>query len=131
MRTLANNGSEGGILDPLWGALENALAAAHNRLELFRVEAQEEKIRFMETFLLASTVVILGTLALALSTFAIAIYLWRSGPEIALTFIILTYALGAVVAWRLLLARLKSNKPFAGSAAELEKDRECIIHREV
>ena len=131
MRTLANNGSASGILDPLWGFLENTLAAAHNRLELFRVEAQEEKIRFMEIFLLASTVVILGTLALAVATFAIAIYIWRSGPEIALTFVISTYALGAVVAWRLLRARLKSQKPFASSAAELEKDRACIIHREV
>jgi uncharacterized membrane protein YqjE len=131
MRDLAHNGSAGGILEPVWRLMDNAIAAAQNRLELFRVEAQEEKIRFVEVFLLASAIIILGALALAVATFAIAIYIWRSGPEIALTFLILTYATGAGVAWRLLRARLKSEKPFASSAAELEKDRECIIHRRV
>jgi len=131
MRNLAHNGSAGGILEPFWQLLDKTLAAAQNRLELFRVEAQEEKIRFMETFLLASAIVILGTLALAVATFTIAIYIWQSGPEIALAIIISTYAFGAVAAWRLLQARLISEKPFAGSAAELEKDRACISHREV
>ena len=131
MRNLAQNGGAGGILGPIWGFLDNALAAAQIRLELVRVEAQEEKNRLVEIFLLASAILILGTLALAVATFAIAIYIWQSGPEITLTFLILTYATGAGVAWRLLRARLKSEKPFADSAAELEKDRECIIHRRV
>jgi uncharacterized membrane protein YqjE len=132
MHNLAQNGrSAGGVLEPFFGLVENALAAAQNRLELFRVEAQEEKIRFMEIFLLASAIVVLGTLGLALATFAIALYVWQYGPELALSFVISAYVIGTVVAWRLLKARLKSETPFASSAAELKKDRACIVHREV
>jgi uncharacterized membrane protein YqjE len=131
MRELAQNRSAGGLLEPVWGLLENALAAAQNRLELFRVEVQEEKLRFVEVVLLASALVVLATLTLALATFTLAIYLWREGPEIGFSVMILTYAIGAGLAWRLLKARLKRTPLFADSAAELEKDRECIIHRRV
>jgi uncharacterized membrane protein YqjE len=134
MRNLAHNGNgngngAGGILEPVWGLLDNVLAAAQNRLELVRLEAQEEKLRLLEVFLLASAIVVLGTLALAVATFTILFYVWWNGPEIALSIVILAYAIGAGVAWRLLKARLKSGTPFADSIAELKKDRECIPRR--
>ena len=130
MRNLAHNGNgAGGMLEPVWGLIDNALAAAQNRLELFRVEAQEEKIQLVEIFLLASAIVVLGTLALAVATVSVVFYVWWNGPELALSLLILAYAIGTGVAWRLLRARLKSGMLFASSVAELKKDRECIIHR--
>jgi uncharacterized membrane protein YqjE len=132
MDNLARNGNGAGkLLDPVWDLLDTALAAAQNRLELFRVEAQEEKTRMVEVFLLASAILILGALALGMATFSMVYFFWWNGPEIAFSILILTYAAGAGVAWRLLKARLKSETLFASSAAELEKDRACINHRRV
>jgi uncharacterized membrane protein YqjE len=53
MRVESNNGQVG-ILEPLWRLLDDILAVAQNRIELFRAEAQEEKVRLVELLLLAS-----------------------------------------------------------------------------
>jgi uncharacterized membrane protein YqjE len=125
MRDFANNGHSS-LLDPIWRLLDTGLATAQNRLELFRVEAREEKIRIFQIILLVSALIILGTLALALATFAIAIVVWQSGALIVLPCVIAAYAIGAGMAWRALRARLNGEGPFAASAEELRKDRECI-----
>jgi uncharacterized membrane protein YqjE len=124
MRETPNNG--GGLLDPVWNILDQTLAAAQNRLELFRVEAQEEKIRLVEIVLLASAIMVLGTLALALATFLTVLLAWRSGSMIALAALTIAYIAGACVAGRLLRARLQSPPPFAATAEEFRKDRECL-----
>ena len=41
MREAANHGA-GGILDPVWRLLDNTLAAAQNRIELFQAPALDE-----------------------------------------------------------------------------------------
>ena len=135
MRDVANNGQaservngHSSLLDPLWSMLDGALATAHNRFELFRVEAREEKIRIFQIILLASALIVLGTLALALATFAIALVVWQEGSLIILPGVIAAYAIGAYLAWRALRARLHGEAPFAASADELRKDRECIPH---
>jgi uncharacterized membrane protein YqjE len=125
MREVGNNG-RGGILEPVWKALDTAVAAAQNRLELFRVEVQEEKVRVMELALLASAIIVLGTLALTVGTVAVVMVVWNDGGLIALACLASGYAIGAFAAWRALKARLKSEPPFAGTSEELRKDRECI-----
>jgi uncharacterized membrane protein YqjE len=125
VRDIANNGHSG-LLDPLWGMLDTALATALNRLEIFRVEVREEKLRIFQIILLASALIVLGTLALAMAAFAIAMVVWQEGSLIVLPCVIAAYAIGAWLAWRALRARLSGEAPFAASVNELRKDRECI-----
>lgn len=106
--------------------VDGGLAIVENRLELFRVEAQEEKVRLFEIILLASALMVLGTLALAVATFAIVMVVWQNGTLIVLPVVIAAYAIGAFMAWRALRARLKEGPPFAGSVDELRKDREWV-----
>ena len=127
MNDVASNG-HGSLLDPVWKLLDTTLATAQNRLELFRVEAREEKIRIFQIILLVSALMVLGTLAVALATFAIAIVVWQSRSLIILPCVIAIYAIGAYAAWRALRARLNGEDPFAATSEELRKDRECIPH---
>jgi uncharacterized membrane protein YqjE len=83
MRGVANDG-HGGILEPVWKLLDNALAVAQNRLDLFRVEAQEEKIRFAQMLLVTSAIIVLATLSLALGIITIVMLAWQDGLLTAL-----------------------------------------------
>ena len=125
-----NNGggaSVKSLLEPVWKLLNSILAAAQNRLELFRVEAQEEKIRLFEILMLASVVMVFGTLAVGIGTFAIVALLWKAGATAAIGGVVAAYGIGAAVAWRALRARLKIPA-FAATAEELRKDRACVPH---
>lgn len=127
MRDIANNGhGSARLLDPLWRMLDGGLAIVENRLELFRVEAQEEKVRLVQIILLALALMVLGTLALAVATFAIVMVVWQTGTLMVLPVVIAAYAIGAYLAWRALRARLKQEPPFAASVGELRKDREWV-----
>lgn len=125
MRDIAHNGNSS-LLDPVWNILDDLFASAQNRLDLFRVEAQEEKIRIFQMILLAAAVMVLGTLALATATFAIALVVWDTGSYLVLTGVIAAYTGGAWLAWRALRRRLDGAAPFSATSDELRKDRECI-----
>lgn len=123
MREAADNGKLG-LLEPVWRAADKALAVAQNRLELFRVEAQEEKVRLFEMVLLASTIMVLGALALALATFALVSLALKGDAFFVIPCLAAAYAIGAAWAWRGLRVRMKATPPFESSAEELKKDRQ-------
>lgn len=125
MNSTGNSG-QGGILEPIWRLLDNVLAAGQNRLELFQVEAREEKIRVVHMLLLTSAITVLATLALALTIVAIVMMAWPDGLLMALAMVIAGCAIGAGLAWRALSKRLGDPAPFAASSEELRKDRQCI-----
>lgn len=131
MRDAIENGGGGvtvtSLIEPVWKLLDSVLAAAQNRLELFCVEAQEEKIRLFEILMLASVVMVLGTLAVGIGTFAIVALLWKAGATTAIGGVVAAYGVGAAIAWRALRARLKIPS-FAATAEELRKDRACVPH---
>jgi uncharacterized membrane protein YqjE len=124
MRDDRNNGQTG-LLDPVWRLLDNVLGVAQNRVELFRVEAQEEKIRLVEMLLLTSLITVLATLSLVLGILVMAMMAWQHGLLAALAFLSLGCAIGAGLAWRALKSRL-ATAPFADFSGELRKDRQCI-----
>src|SRR5215203_3995634 len=121
MREPESNPKEG-LLDPAWRILDGVIATAQNRLDLFRVEAKQEKIRLVEIILLTSTLVILISLAAAIATVALVFLIWRDGSLLWLSLIGGAYAIGACLTWRALRARLKSDAPFGGLADQLRKD---------
>ena len=126
MRLESNNGPVG-ILDPLWRLLDDILAVAQNRIELFRAEAQEEKVRLVELLLLASAIVVLATVGLTLGIAAVVVAIDVEHRVLALAVLAGVCGIGAVLIGRLLRRRL-DREVFASFAEELRKDRQCIPH---
>ena len=124
MRVESNNGPVG-ILKPLWRLLDDILAVAQNRIELFQAEAKEEKVRLVELLLLASAIVILTTIGLSLGIAAIVVAIDAAHRVIALAILGGMCATGAALVGRTLRRRL-DREVFASFAEELRKDRQCI-----
>jgi uncharacterized membrane protein YqjE len=116
-----------GIIDSVKRVGESALALLHNRLQLFSVELQEEKLRFIQALVWLCAGVILVFLGLAIGVGAVDMLVyekWRVAGLADLTVLLLI--IGAIllgVMWN----RLKSNgPPFSGTIQELKKDGEWI-----
>jgi uncharacterized membrane protein YqjE len=124
MRVESNNGQVG-ILEPLWRLLDDILAVAQNRIELFRAEAQEEKVRLVELLLLASAVIVLTTVALTVGIAAVVVAVGVEHRVTALVVLAALFGTGAGLTGRTLRRRLDRDV-FASFAEELRKDRQCI-----
>ena len=103
------------------------LATAQNRLQLFAVELQEEKARFVQAVLLAAAAIALGAVALTLVTITVVVLCWENGRVPVLCVLSSLYVIAtAVVAW-LLKKKLMGAPAFNGTLSELEKDRACFL----
>lgn len=120
------NSPASGTWDSAKRILDTVLATAQNRLELFTVELEEEKIRLVEILVLAAAAAIFGLMALTLLTFTVVVLFWENGRMAVLGGLCLLYLGAGVWTWRILQARLKARSAFAETIAELRKDRECL-----
>lgn len=103
-----------------------ALAAGHNRVELFAVELEEEKCRFVQVVLLTAGAIALGVSALTLMTITLVVVFWDQGPAPVLCTLSVLYILGA--GWLICSLRkcLLKGPGFKGTLGELRKDRACL-----
>ena len=116
-----------GLVTSLSGVVSSVLALARTRIELLAVELQQEKVRLIDLLLRAAVAVVLALLALGTLTAGLVYLLWPWSPLAAFAGLTLLYAVGAT--WLLLGIRRElkgGSKPFAGTLAELEKDRACF-----
>lgn len=102
------------------------LTIGENRLELFRVEVQEESEHLLHAFYLALGIAAFGMLAGMTLTAAIVVSLW--GWSHMATLLILTVFYGAVGVWlcRRLTGLLRDWQTFSASIEQLRKDRACL-----
>ncbi len=118
------------IKSGVWASLkrivDTLLAAAHNRVELFAVELQEEKGRLVESILCTAAVVAFGMMALSMVTLTLVVLFWENGRLIALGCLSVLHLAGTALAWRALQSRLKGRRAFADTVGELRKDRSCL-----
>lgn len=113
-----------GLLGSLRRLLDTGLGLAQNRLELFVVELQEEKLRFAELLMLICALMAVGLLALTMLTLTVVLVFWDNGRLPALIALSAVYIGGAIWLGCLVRARLHASpKPFGASLGELEKDR--------
>jgi uncharacterized membrane protein YqjE len=115
-----------GILASLRRLLKTGFAIAQNRLELFLVELQEERLQVFDILLLLGVVLILAGMTLLVVTVTIVVLCLRAdrlGPIVVLILIYL--AATCVAGWRLYL-RWKGWAPFSATVAELKKDKACL-----
>jgi uncharacterized membrane protein YqjE len=106
------------------GAL--GLVAAH--VELVGIEIQQEKERVAELVVLGACALVLFGMALILVTLMIVAALWDSYRLFAIGGLaILYFSLGAYAVHSMRRKIDSHPNPFAGTAAEIEKDRERLI----
>jgi uncharacterized membrane protein YqjE len=123
--------SGGGLFDTIRRMLDSALALVQNRLQLFAVELQEEKVRLFDLLLRLAAVAVLGLLALIAATATIVVWLWDTSPTLVLAVITLIYAVAAALIWAGVRKRLRDGPtPFADTLGEFKKDRECFHKRD-
>jgi len=122
---------EGDLFAYLRRLLDSALALVQNRFQLFTVELQEEKIRFFDLLLRVVAVAALGAMTLITATALVVVWFWDTSPVAVLAIVTLLYGLAAAGVGYGLKQRLqRGSPPFAGTLAELEKDRECFGKRD-
>jgi uncharacterized membrane protein YqjE len=116
-----------GFLNSLRTLGDGLLATVQERLELFGVELQEEKLRLIQIFIWISAAIFTGMMAVTFGSIAIVYLFWESARMAVLLGLTALYSGALVVivlAFRRYLAR--QPHPFDATLGELGKDRECI-----
>lgn len=110
---------------------DSVLALAQNRLELFAIELQEEKLRLLRLAVGCVVALTLGAAGLMVVVGTLAIFLWRAAGYWGLGGLAMVLlGLSAFLFWRLRQSIVEGPTPFADTLAEFRKDRECLRHRE-
>ena len=120
---------EGGLLATVARVLGTLRNVVENRVELFLLEAKEDRLKLFEAVCLAIVTVGFALLAMILVTFTIIVIFWDSYRLTALMLMTLLYGTAAVVAFIKLRSRLKNWQSFPATLEQLEKDRACFKGR--
>jgi uncharacterized membrane protein YqjE len=106
---------------------DGLLATVQDRLDLFSVEVEEEKLRLIQTMFWISGVLCAGVLAILFASLTLVYLCWDNARLTVLGGLAVFYAavlLGVVIAFRRFIAR--QPRPFSATRAELGEDRSCI-----
>lgn len=114
-----------GVLVAAARLARTGLGALENRIELFALEWEEERVRLMETLVWAGALVLLGMLAVLLFT-ATIIFLFRPDLRIYVTIGFTVLYLIAAVGAATGLRRVVRREPFPESLGQIKKDRACL-----
>jgi uncharacterized membrane protein YqjE len=119
--------AQAGLFASLCGFTATAVGVVRTRLELFKLEAQEEVGRLAGLLLWGFAAVLLGVVGLVFLAIFITVALWEGQRLLVLgVFTVLFLAaagLAVAMAWR--LAR-QSSQLFAASLAELRRDEAAL-----
>ncbi|MBA4138292.1 MAG: hypothetical protein C0518_13350 [Opitutus sp.] len=116
-----------GFVSSLQNLGDALLGTAQDRLRLFAVELQEEKLRLVQILLFTAAAVLAGIMTLTFASLTLAFLFWESGRLIVLVGITVFYLvalLAIVVAFRRFLKR--QMPPFAATLEEFKNDRACL-----
>lgn len=102
------------------------LTIGENRLELLRVEAQEERERFLRAMLLSLGVAALGLLTGISLTGAIVVLLGEPSRVAALLALTALYGAAAMWLYRRLTLLLRNRESFPATVEQFRKDRACL-----
>lgn len=116
-----------GLFASLRGFATTGVALLRTRVELLRVEAQEELGRIVGLVLWSIVAVLCGTLGLAFVAVLVTVLLWESQRAVALAVFATLFLVGAAVAagFALRLAR-RGSQLFSASLAELRRDEAAL-----
>ncbi|MBX7120877.1 MAG: phage holin family protein [Opitutaceae bacterium] len=121
------NESSAGFLKSLRALGDKTLGLIQARLTLLSVELQEEKLRLLQFLIWITAALFTGVMALTFCSIALAFWLWKSSPLLAMASLAALYLVAFVViviAFRRFLAR--QPRPFDATLQELADDRTCF-----
>ena len=119
-----------GILSSLRQFADGLLGSVHDRLELFSIELQEEKLRIYRILFLINAAIFSAFLALIFISLVIVYLFWDTARLGVLSGFAVFYSaafLGVVLALQKFLAR--QPKPFEATRQELAADRDALDPR--
>lgn len=107
------------------------VAVLQNRLELFAVELEEQKVRLVRVLMLAGAAIFLGNTALLAVSATIVVAAGKEARLVVLIGLSVVYAGAALWAVLALRKELRSAPPpFEESVTELKKDSEWLAPRD-
>jgi uncharacterized membrane protein YqjE len=113
-------------LSPLRRMLKTLRDVAENRVELFLVEWQEERLRLLDALCLLMVGTVCALLALIMATLIVVAIFWDTHRMLVLAMFLLAYTGVAVTAFGLLYSRLKQWRAFAATLEQIKKDQACF-----
>ena len=117
-----------------WGASVKRVSGTlfglvQNRLELFALEWQEEKIRLLSLLTWLAVALAIGIAGLLIGISALALYCWSVAGYLGLAGLGLALLLiGSAMLWIIHLQLQERPLPFAATVGEFAKDRDCFRH---
>lgn len=113
------------------GSIQNLgatlLGTAHDRLQLFSLELQEEKYRLIQILLYTAGAVLAGIMALTFASLTLAFAFWETARLAVLGGLAAFYLLALLVVVLRFRRFLKTMpRPFDATIAEFKEDRACI-----
>lgn len=117
----------GGWANSLRRTGDSLLGLAQNRLELFAVELQEEKLRALNVLIWLIVALALIVAGVLVGLGALALYLWHTAAYFGLIGLALvSLGAGAGALWAIRQRIRSSAAPFAKTVDEFKKDRSCL-----
>ena len=114
----------GSLMDSFRRVFDTFIHSVETRLDLFALELQEEKIRFVHIVLWLCAAVFMTALALVMITLTIVVAVGEEHKVLAMTICSGVYLLLAGISGNKLYQCLyKSEQPFAETISQLKQDR--------
>jgi uncharacterized membrane protein YqjE len=128
---MADREPSGGLFGSVRRVADTCLSSVHNRVELFAVELQEEKLRLIRLLLWTGAALFASFLAVTVMTIAIVLVVPPENRSVVVIGFAVFYAIVSIV----LSLKLRSDirnapPPLAETTAELKKDLECLRSKE-
>ncbi len=123
----AATGKTSGLVAAASTFMEGLLALAQNRVQIFSIELQEEKLRLIKILVWLGAAVFAGMMTVAFVTITIVYAFWENARMPALIGVTVFYLVGfGAICLKLRHFVATQPKPFDATLSELEKDRACI-----
>jgi len=118
--------TENGIFAGVTRLLQTLRDMAENRVELFLVELQEERVRLFDALFLLAVGVVCALMTLVVFTLTVVVIFWDTHRLLVLTLVTAAYAAGAGAALVKLRSRLQRWEAFSATLQQIKKDRSCF-----
>lgn len=106
-------------------------ALVRNRLELFAVEWQEEKLRLLRLLVWFGVALAIGFTGVLLAFGLLAYWLWTTYGYIGVIGLAIVLMAGAaIIVWQIRRKLHAEETPFSHTIMEFRKDGECLQHPE-
>jgi len=128
---MAERDQSGGLFGSVRRMADTCLSSVHNRVELFGLELQEEKLRLMRLLLWTGAALFASFLAITVITIAAVMCFPQDKRTVAVSAFGVFYAIMAVVLCLKLRSEIKNAPPpLADTTAELKKDLDALRSKE-